>query len=165
VECDECGFEWETDVAGIAAIVARGPIGIREALNGDDAALRRRPRPHQWSVVEYTAHLADALEWYAGRLERILDEESPQFDAFDWDAACEERRYNDRAVTDVLRSLDGAVDHLLRAMARFGAVGWHRAGIGSDGTLRPASVLATRAAHEVVHHAFDIHRGPTGWDR
>ena len=39
-----------------------------------------------WSALEYFVHLGATPCSYAGRLERLRQEDRPQFKAFDWDA-------------------------------------------------------------------------------
>jgi hypothetical protein len=155
--CGECGFDWDVDAAVAARMIGGAPEALTWAATDDDA-LRRRPTPASWSVVEYTAHVAEALRWYAGRLERVMGEDSPQLDPFDFDAACRDGGYNQRPLAAVQAEVADAASDMVALMARMTAAGWRRVGVGSDGTARPAWSLATRAAHEVVHHAFDVER-------
>lgn len=95
--CHVCGFEGDaTPIAEAIGAVAGFPGVVGGLLGGTyDGALRRRPSPHVWSALEYTAHTGETVAWYQQRIERVLTEEQPQLLPFDWDAACEQGRYRD----------------------------------------------------------------------
>jgi hypothetical protein len=165
--CGECGFEW---TAGRAATIEtlRSFRSRFEALAGAAAdthrreALWARPEPGVWSPLEYAAHTRDAIGWYAERIERVTREHRPRLRAFDWDAACEDRRYADEEPTAVVRALIGASEALADRLAALDDEAWGRVGIGSDGGQRAVLELARRAVHEGVHHLHDIRRQGTG---
>src|SRR5438094_937283 len=92
--CPECGFRWDRPPSVAAVIIGGAPARVSASLDGTEDLVRRRRDPQTWSMLEYAAHLADALDWYADRLERIRSQDRPRFSPFDWDAACEQRRYN-----------------------------------------------------------------------
>jgi hypothetical protein len=129
------------------------------SLAGAGAVMRRRPEPLTWSALEYAAHLADALDWYAERLERIQADHRPHFSAFDWDAACDDRRYNERHLDDVSAALAASAARCVAALEVSAGAGWRGDGVGSDGTTRSPASQALRAAHEVEHHLYDIASG------
>ena len=52
------------------------------------------PAPSLRSARECLVHTGQAVAWYHGRVQRILTEDWPQLEAFDWDAACDEGHYN-----------------------------------------------------------------------
>jgi hypothetical protein len=106
--------------------------------------------------LEYAAHVRGAIAWYAERIERVLREHRPQLRAFDWDAACEERRYADEEPKAVVRALAGASDDLADRLDELDDEAWSRVGIGSDGGERTVLVPARRAVHEGVHNLHDI---------
>jgi uncharacterized damage-inducible protein DinB len=58
-----------------------------------DDAIRRRPAPGDWAVIEVVAHMADVDERARARLRRMLAEDNPFLPAFDQEALAEERGY------------------------------------------------------------------------
>lgn len=157
--CLECGFCWTAPLADLLRTIETCAERIAQAVRAVDATTARtRPTPHVWSALEYTVHTGDAIGWYDERIERILTEDHPRFTAFDWNAACDEREYNDRPI-DLAVEVVGRVSAGLVARARRLAPDeWKREGIGSDGSKRSIDALLRRAAHEAVHHVADIHK-------
>ena len=85
--CPECDF-----VAG-AFDVTRTGVTLREnarawagLLGGDETALRRRPDPATWSVLEYACHVGDVFGVFDERLVRMLTEDNPTYTNWDQDA-------------------------------------------------------------------------------
>jgi DinB superfamily len=154
--CVACGFDWRQPPAAAIDIISDTSRQIATALDGGREVVTCRPTPSTWSVLEYAAHLGDVLSWYAERLERIQIEDRAQFSAFDWDAACEERQYIKRRRSEVITAIDTSADRCVAALHMCTAIGWSGIGVGSDGTLRTPASQALRAAHEVVHHLYDI---------
>src|SRR4051794_5240667 len=157
-ECAECGFDWRLDPEAAIEIIAGGRHRITwvAALGGHGLGVR--PEPARWSVLEYAAHLAEALRWYCDRITRVLTEERPQLESFDFDRACRDGGYGTRPIDSVLAEVEEAARRLTAVTEAITAEGWARTGIGSEGTDRTASILAARAAHEVVHHGIDMAR-------
>ena len=154
MRCSACGFDWEASAAEAAAIL-RTSASVAW-LPGDDAVLRRRPRPGTWSPIEYAAHTRDAIGFYADRIRRVLSEDGPQLEAWDPDEMCERLRYRDQDPILVVRELRAAADHLATAVDRLGPDELAREGVGSEGGPRSVLTLVRRAAHEVQHHAHDV---------
>jgi len=82
----------------------------------------------------------------------------PGLEAFDFDAACEEGRYNQRELIEVRTELRATTERLVAILASFQDRDWSRTALGSDGMLRGAGSLARRAVHEVVHHVLDVEK-------
>jgi hypothetical protein len=162
VRCAECGFDWTQAPEDTIEIIRESPSRVMASLAGVGAVIRRRPEPLRWSALEYAAHLADAMDWYAERLERMHGDDRPRFSAFDWDAACDDRRYNERHLDDVSRFLAASAARCVGALESSARVGWSGEAIGSDGTTRSSASQALRAAHEVEHHLYDIASGLRG---
>jgi hypothetical protein len=137
---------FSTDVNGILQVTALD-------------VLLRRPDPRTWSPLEYAAHVSEAISWYVARVRRVLSEEVPQLEAFDWDVAARDRNYRGRAVETVTNDLRQACATLAEAAGSIAGNDLVRVGIGSDGTSRTVRVLLARAGHELAHHEMDIRRG------
>jgi hypothetical protein len=152
--CEACGFDWDgEDPARLIAIIRSAPARFANATS------RTRPAPGVWSPLEYTVHMAPALDFYTDRIELAVAYDRPQFTAFDFSAACDDERYNERDPNEALGALVEAADRLITRLETLTPSQWQRCGIGSDGDERTVKMLARRAAHEVQHHALDV-RGP-----
>lgn len=165
--CTECRYSWggspEHAVGDFPDQLSRLLRGVRDS----DGWLRARPAAEVWSPLEYLAHTGDAIGWYAARISRILTEDRPCLDPFDWDAHTAGQRYHERHLTDVLATVRGTCAGLTAGLQALTATEWARQGIGSDGSVRTVAQLADRAGHEAHHHLRDIELGlqsirPTG---
>ena len=163
--CEECGFDWECAGTEAAAEVRgagkRFVAPLTRFLPGEDGdgLVRTRPEPTVWSALEYAVHMRDALDFYAQRISRVLTEDRPQMHAVGFDAACEERRYNEEDVARVVAQMSQVSTHLADLLDTLDDASWARIGIGSDGDERTVLTLARRAAHECHHHLLDVGRG------
>jgi hypothetical protein len=160
----ECRFAWTVDAPGIVRALLSFPapyaagVAHLSTAPGGSSLLRRRTAEGQWSVLEYVAHTRDAVAWYRGRIDRVLVEDHPRLTPFDWDAACEARRYADEDPAHAVRGLTGAMVTMADMLGRLDPASWRRVGIGTDGGTRRVLDLARRAAHEGHHHLHDIRR-------
>lgn len=151
--CAECGFDYDDDhPERIVAIVRDAPRHFARATSRD------RPAADVWSPLEYTVHTAAALGFYADRIELVVTHDRPQLSAFDFAAAADADRYNERDANDALVELAGAAARLASLVESLTPEHWQRVGIGSEGGERNVAMLARRAAHEVQHHALDVQR-------
>jgi hypothetical protein len=136
--CDECGFDSNTmDNDALVDAIASFSVDA-------DALSDARPSPEVWSPREYAWHMRDAIDWYAERIELVLTTERPQLEGRDFSVDPAPGRSPDVApVVARLRALTPEQ--------------WQRVGIGSsDGGGRDVRNLASRLAHECVHHALDM---------
>lgn len=78
------------------------PVVLKNMLAADADCVRRRPAAEVWAPIEYAAHVGEAVGWYAGRIRRVLDEDHPQLESFDFDAAAEKGEYLHRSVSEVV---------------------------------------------------------------
>src|SRR5437588_995398 len=157
--CAECDFDWGLARAATIATLSRTGDDFRSTLaDASRESLQNRPAPSVWSPVEYTAHTRDAVSWYAARIRRVLSENRPRLTGRDWDQLCADRRYNEGNLDATIEDLVKESDGLATLLGELSDAEWRRAGIGSDGGTRSIDELARRAAHEVRHHAFDVHR-------
>ncbi len=160
--CAECGFdnsklsnEELTASIGAQARKYRAPL-TRALPNEDlDALVRRRPAPEVWSALEYAVHQREVLGFYGGRIERVLAEDRPRLHGGEWHVA----GANVRAPHEVVEEIAAAATAIGGMLESLSAEQWHRVGIGSsDGGERDIRNLASRLAHEGVHHLLDIGR-------
>jgi hypothetical protein len=138
--CDECGFD-NTTMRNDAI------VDLIAAYSVDaDALSDARPVPDVWSPREYAWHMRDAFDFYAERIESVLRADRPQLEGRDFSIDPKPGPPPDVA----------AVVTRLRALT---PEQWERVGISSTGTdERDVRNLASRLAHECVHHALDMAR-------
>ena len=158
--CTSCDFAYSS--VGLAAAVA----GIRSvpdavasrlrALPGP--ALRRRPAPGVWSVLEYAAHVRDVYATFLIRLHRARTEDHPTLDPMFGDLRAERLRYNELAVDAVLQELALAASGFCDEVADTADDEWGRRVRRLPGEDRTALWLVRHAMHEGVHHLRDIER-------
>jgi hypothetical protein len=87
----------------ILKALGAGPVILRRLVRDlPDDALRARPAPGEWAIVEVVAHLADTEQRTIGRTRRMLDEDEPALAPYDPDALAVERGYIDMAMADEL---------------------------------------------------------------
>jgi hypothetical protein len=157
--CHECGFDSGEDRTSLAARSDAFPEIVNDILRSADANLiRRRPAPEVWSPVEYAAHVGEAVRWYVGRIRCVLEEDLPQLESFDFDAAAEAGEYYRRRIDAVVADLRTSCRELADIARSVSASQLSRYGLGSDGSPRSVASLLTRADHELVHHEFDLRR-------
>lgn len=113
---------------------------------------RVRPTPESWSVLEVVCHLGDEeVEDFRQRLDYILHrpgETWPPIDPDGWVAA---RGYNDR---DLGEMLDGFLAERQKSLAwldGLAAPDWDAAYETRFGPMRAGDMLASWAAHDVLH--------------
>lgn len=157
VQCDECGFSWDATPTSLFTLLEGvAPLFARTLEAVDDQTVRHRPSPSVWSILEYTAHTRDAIGWYSDRIGLVIARDRPQLTAFDWDAACLDRRYNEEDAGHALAELRAASAALATRLRGLDTGAWARIAIGSDGDERTVLVLARRAGHEAAHHLHDV---------
>jgi hypothetical protein len=135
-----------------ADVLAEGPEAARRLVADAGEALRVRPEPREWSVIECVAHLADAELIIAARMRWIAAEDEPDIAPYD----------QDLWVTG-LRQVDEDPGVLLEAYAanrRWNVAFWERlpvadrARVGLHRERGPESVELTfrlAAGHDLVH--------------
>jgi hypothetical protein len=159
--CAECGYDWDGPTDMAVATISALPASIARHLDAagirdEDDRLRTRPAARVWSPLEYLAHTGDAIDWYVGRVRRVLTEDRPALDGFGWDAHTARQNYRHRHLTDVLGDLGRACASGTALLAPLSAADLGRTGTGTDGGPRTVAGLVHRAAHEARHHMYDI---------
>lgn len=141
--------EFTAQIDALAAF----PAMLSRALDGvSDRALRHRPAPGEWSVVEVIGHIIDVDILMAARIERIATEESPPIQMQDLVAAVRDAGYQEQA-SDVIfaqfRAHREALVTLLRGLPTGAA---ERTGIHpARGAQRIADLVGMVARHGPNH--------------
>ena len=158
--CAECGFIFQEDKTNLVALCDDFPEIVKDVLESTpDERIRARPVPELWAPIEYAAHVGEALRWYATRIRRVLDEDFPKLEPFDFDAAADAGEYRSRNIDTVLIDLRAACRELANIARPVNDLQLIRSGLGSDGSPRSIALLLARAHHELVHHGLDLRRG------
>src|SRR3990172_1399661 len=108
------------DRAEITAYLRQLPDLIDETIDGlPDEALRRRPSPDEWSVLEVCCHLRDYAEIEGQRVRRLVEEDEPALASYDQEALARERDYRGddiRRVRTALRAFWGGLAYQLEGL-------------------------------------------------
>jgi hypothetical protein len=153
--CPECGFDTSSvTLADLPRLVDGVVTTFRARLADPDAA--ERPQPDVWSPVEYACHIRDVCRRFTVRLGRMLDEEDPQFENWDQDAAAIEERYWEQRPDVVAEELRDAAGQVAAAFAAVPDDALHRRGRRSDGAEFTVATLGRYFVHDLVHHEWDI---------
>lgn len=132
-----------------------GPAALAEAVRGlDDDALRRRPAPGQWSILENACHLRDIEHVYTERFTKVAHQDRPHLWVSNNDRLAEALRYGEADLAAVLkefRRLRADTFVLLRALPH--SV-WQRTGVHAERGVETLEQLATHlAGHDEKHIA------------
>jgi hypothetical protein len=118
------------DRTEITAYLRQVPDLIDEIIDGlSDEALRRRPSPDEWSILEVCCHLRDDAVEEGVRVRRLAEEENPTLAPYDQEALARERDYQGddiRRVRTALRAFWGGLAYQLEGLT---GEQWERAGV------------------------------------
>ncbi|MFI5180180.1 MAG: DinB family protein [Thermoanaerobaculia bacterium] len=135
--------------------LAAAPAALADALKGvSDAALRRRPAPEKWSMIENAAHVRDIERLYQMRFSKIAFGDRPAFWMLDNDRAAAELKYGEadpvavvrefRRLREETRTLLGSLPHEL----------WRKTGLHPKrGELTLEELAGVLAGHDERHLA------------
>lgn len=162
--CPDCGLDYDTISPSDAEVAIRSyPRRFRNALaaalddEADEGLVRRRPEPATWSALEYTVHVADLYEFFAGAFRRMYDETNPTIAMWDPDERAASERYRHADPRATLDRLDAASNALVGALDRVDPEGWSRTAEFPFGS-RTILQMARNAVHEGSHHLRDVDR-------
>ncbi len=156
--CPECGFEasdHQRDRLGKA--VRRVALRWRPLL--DRPLAEQRPRPNQWSALEYGAHVRDVFTICLGRLRKMLDEDDPTFENWDQDATAFEQEYGAQDPFEVARQIESAAIAFAEAYDAVEDEQWARTGTRSDGARFTVESFGRYVLHDPWHHVWDVEQG------
>src|SRR3990172_8411913 len=151
------------DRAQITAYLRQVPDLIDGTIEGlSDEALRRRPSPDEWSVLEVCCHLRDAAEFEGERVRRLSEEENPTLVPYDQEALARERDYQGddiRRVRTALRAFWGGLAYQLQRPIH---QQWEGAGVHPEigrVTVRSRAELAVEHGQAHLAQLKAIHEG------
>ena len=162
--CAECGFVYDDvdpkTVADSATLVGKrfGTPLTRGLRDEDlDAVLRARPQPEHWSALEYTCHMRDVLGLYDDRIQRVIEEDKPSFDAMGREELAVSKRYNEQDPSAVAEEVDKAGAALANRLRTVPENAWHWVGM-REGEEMSIDWMARNVKHEIEHHLLDVGR-------
>jgi DinB superfamily len=157
--CVGCGIDEDAiSVPDALAAIRSFPRRYREALASvPEPALRSRPDPDTWSVVEYAVHAREVLELLAMSLPIVLEEPDTRFPEIDVTQASATRPDWVLDPDLVVAGITKAANALVTRGETTPWEAWDRTFMIGD-TEHPASWIVAHAAHEGGHHLRDIER-------
>jgi DinB family protein len=143
----------------ILKALSAGPIVLRRLVRDlPDEAIRARPAPGEWAIVEVVAHLADTEERSLARTRRMLEEDEPQLPPYDSAELAIERRYLEMAMADELDRFERLRTEQVDLLQALADDGWHRTGNHGEHGRITVQQLAAHTAGEDADHLAQIAR-------
>lgn len=156
--CPDCGYDASDHPrAGLGKAIRRNALRWRPLL--DRPLADRRPRPDQWSALEYGAHVRDVYTICLGRLQTMLAEDDPTFANWDQDATAVEQDYAAQDPFQVARDLESAAIAFAEAYDAIEDTQWSRTGMRSDGARFTIESFGRYVLHDPMHHVWDVEQG------
>ena len=134
--------------------IARGPETIAAAVHGvNAAALRYKPSPEKWCILQIVAHLADVEIVLGHRLRQALAEAQPTFAVMDQDAWADNLGYMEASFEDSLEAYRVARKANLRLLRRIAEADLGKGGFHPElkRSLTVAEIIQRLAAHDPNH--------------
>jgi uncharacterized damage-inducible protein DinB len=130
--------------------IERGPATIAAAVQGaSPAALRYRPSPQKWCILEIVAHLADVELVYGHRLRQALAEPKPNFATMDQEAWAANLGYTDIPVEDSLEAFRVARKANVRLLRRISEADLSKGGFHPE--LKSVHTIADLIQRMIKH--------------
>jgi hypothetical protein len=143
---DEPEFKAQLDA------LAAFPAALRSELQSlSDAALRFRPAPEEWSIIEIVGHLVEIDAIWPGRIRQMLSTDNPQLVAAD-NSVVRQRDYQNKQLNFLLITLAerrAEFIELVRVLRppQLARIGQHP----TRGQITVAGGLAALADHDRIH--------------
>ncbi|MFI6446138.1 DinB family protein [Kitasatospora sp. NPDC050543] len=155
--CPDCGLDTPAVAReDIAGLVRGNASAWQVVLAGDEAEVRRRPRPEVWSALEYACHVRDVFRLFRLRLDLMLDQEGPLFANWDQDATAVAERYAQQDPAVVAGELAEAAEMLALGFEGVRGEQWQRTGDRSDGARFTVESFSRYLIHDPLHHLYDV---------
>jgi len=137
-------------------LLLRLEAGRRELLEAclglSGEAIRRRPAPEDWSVLEVLTHLPDASRGWLQSVARMRTEENPTLARLDdagWKAAHAD--VNAWPTERVFADLQAVHAETLACVRELSEADLQRAGVGARGPVTVRELISRCAGHDVNH--------------
>jgi hypothetical protein len=154
--CDQCGLSAgdiePTEFAQRVFVAAEEWVQILRS----SPAVTARPEPDVWSPLEYGAHVRDVYRLFYGRLEQMLNEDTPTFANWNQDETAIEERYSEQDPEVVAEELEAAAQRFVARIQSLTPEQYRRRGIRSDGAEFTVATFLQYFLHDVIHHLWDV---------
>lgn len=129
------------------------PDRVAAMLAGhDEAALRRRPAPGEWSAKEIAHHLRDAARIYHERLHLTATAERPLLVAYDEAALAREQNYQEMDTARILPELREWRGQTVALTTSLSPEAWDRIAVHEEiGEMSLVQLAAHMIEHESDH--------------
>ena len=137
----------------ILAALGSGPAALAEVTGGlSDEALRRRPSPDKWSIVEIACHLRDIERIYAERFTKMAHHEKPSFWMLDNERTAEALRYREADLRGAIKEWKRLRDDTIVLLRALPHASWKRTGLHPKrGELTIEQLAGVLAGHDRSH--------------
>jgi uncharacterized damage-inducible protein DinB len=115
-----------------------------------DEALRRKPAPEKWSILEIACHLRDVEEFFVERYGKIANHDRPQLRGIHQDELATKLRYNEDDPAVVLKEFQALRAETVAIAGALAHQSWQRVGVHPK---RGDVSFAWTVEHEVEHDA------------
>lgn len=179
--CDLCGaimaeFEWfgpfysgshehlgQLTPQSVVPILQQGPPRLAALiLAEDDATLRRKPSPPEWSIKEIVGHLLEADKLCVGQVRSILEQTAFSHPVMPWQTH-EGKGYQDLSAQDLAQRFTAERQKTLDLLHELTAHDWSKVGI-IYGHARSILDVGTWHGNHDVGHLVQVERLLRQWD-
>ena len=156
--CTDCALSYPDITPAMAAAIVRSlPAEYRAVFrNVPDAAVRRRPAPATWSMIEYACHVRDVFAVSVDRIQLALATDHCTFAPLGNDERAVRLGYDQASVDETLEDLAASAERLADLLGTLSGGDWDRTASRLPGEDRDVRWMARQAAHEGRHHLRDI---------
>lgn len=153
--CGECGVDVSTVPA---TVVPRAVVPLTEpwARVLTQPGVRERPRPDQWSPLEYACHVSDVLAVFTERFRLVQGQDSASLPDWDQDRAAIEGDYGGADPVEVGRVIPDRAAALEQVLGQYAGADWDTPIQRSDGADFTALGLGRYLLHDLAHHLVDV---------
>jgi hypothetical protein len=135
----------------ILARLRETPKALAALLRGvSGEALRRKPAPEKWSMLELACHLRDVEGFFVERYGKIANHDRPQLGMINQDELAAKLRYNEDDPRLVLKEFQSLRAESLAILGALAYQSWQRVGVHPK---RGDVSIAWTAEHQVEHDA------------
>ncbi len=118
----------------------------------DDEALRRRPAPDEWCLLELLGHLRDCERRYLERLEAMAFEREPKIAPFDAESIQPDVPYVLLDPDETLAEFESLRHRTLRLLRSLSDEDWERTGLHPYlGPVTVTQVVREMSEHDLSH--------------
>lgn len=153
--CEECGFRWDTPILEELRMIGELPERAQEIADGADEAVYKRSESNMWSPNEYVWHLSDWFHMFTEWMHLIRTQDDGVHIPTNPDAVADARRYGERTVYVAIWSLGNSCRLFVQEAAMTDP---ERTCMYKDWRPVTAAEVIGFAAHEAVHHLYDLER-------